>query len=266
MDRSTEPTNRVPTARTTTPSDQSTLDRLDRLTDGKTRPPRVEDLPPPPSGFTAADVEALATRAIDIAERGVSPDLEGRSPSEAFDFVFAGQYPQTTDYARTNSRRATTGYDWEWAWASLYEDPAAAPAIFLTSRWEVARVPGKLDDGSQANQLQVTLVTATEQIVDDKRSGVRAPIVMVRSIILRSFKPRGGPAWWPGVGVQAEPLLGGKCAPKNDSLLTPSYNDRVLDEDFEKLADVLREVKDVEEYASSDADSIAAYLKKYCDD
>jgi hypothetical protein len=228
----------------------------------------MTDLPAPPDGFNAAEVRALAERLKDIAQRGVSPRLNGLAPDAAFDFVFANQYPQTTDLARTKSREATGQYDWQWAWASLFELAPTTSAAFLKVRWQADAVPGTLDDGTAAPQLQLSLITAIEHDLPPTGGAESdiAPVVMKRTLTAQSFRPLGGPGWWPAIGVQSEPLFGGKCAPKNGSLLTPTSDPEIIHEDLRKLRQLVKSDKAVDTAAVSTASSTSEYFAKYCRD
>lgn len=227
----------------------------------------LDKLPKAPSGFTEAEVEASAERAIDLIRRGVSPDLEGKTPRAAFEYVFANQYSDTTEQAAQASRTATGKYDWEWAWASLFETQPITPARFLALRWQVEVIPSELASGAKADLLQVTLSTAIEHRVPNGTgtgSSV-APIVVQRAVIINSFKPLGGPDWWPAVGMQANPLFGGKCAPVNGSLLTPARRQATLNSDLRRLREYMSEPTRINTRAVSDGGQIGDYVQRYCE-
>ena len=237
----------------------------------------LSDLPNPPPGFSQQELQAFADRAIDITERGSSAEVATMTPTQAFDFVFDGQFEATKQAAADGSRAAAGTYDWEWAWASLSEMTPIQPARILDARWQVSTVPGKLADGTPSRQLQVVLSTAIEHFIsrgptkegddraDQAEQQVR-PIVVKRSIIVRGFKPLGGAEWWPAIGVQTTPFFGGKCAPVNGSVLTPSDDPSVLQEDLKKLEAYLDDRDDIDAGASSNSTSMREYVDEYCED
>jgi hypothetical protein len=257
----------------TSAASSSTITAVRAITGGEAVELTKADLPDsPPDGFNRAEVEALADRALDLARRGVSPALEGLSPADAFAYVFAGQYPRTTEAARDDSRAATGGYDWEWAWASLFDKQPRTPARVLSARWTVESEPAKLGDGTSAPLLRVVLSVIFEHDVPVETTedaagspGPVEPVLVKRSIVVQGYRPLGGPAWWPAVGVQTEPLLGGKCAPVNGSLLTPTRNQKIIREDLQKLRTALNDPADIDASSESTAGSIKAYVEKFCD-
>ena len=229
----------------------------------------LSNLPAAPAGFTAADVRAFAKRAVELIERGSSPDLTGKSPTDAFNYVFANQYPDTKRQAANDSQAAADGYDWQWAWATQFATRPLGPPTILDAQWQVQTVPGELPDGTAMPRLQVVLSTATKHLVADDRdpSGPPAPIVVKRAVIVDGYRPRGGPLWWPAVGVQTETWFGGKCAPSNGSVMTPAHRPSTLKADLRALQNYLSKppVK-VDTGAVSTANSIGDYLRRYCED
>ena len=134
------------------------------------------------------------------------------------------------------------------------------------ARWQLDTAPGTLNDGTEAPRLQVTLSTAIEHLIKNDTSGQSEPVVVQRTVIIRGFKPLGGPDWWPGIGIQMTPLFGGKCAPANGSILTPSDNPKILKDDLKSLRSFINKPTEVNAEASSDASSIKEFLDLYCED
>lgn len=253
----------------------NTAEKIVELVGEEDSTPTTANLPETPDGFRDAEAVALAERAIDLVTRGVAPRLTKMSPSSAFEYVFATQYPATTESARAGTASVAGKYDWEWAWASRFESEPPLPSRFLVSRWQVERVqvPGS------GKALRVTLSVAVEHLVPDHtgtRRGVDSnattdpivlhPIVMQRTVIIQGFRPLGGPRWWPGVGLQARPLFGGQCAPINGSVLTPATRTATLDRGFDILSDFVENPRSVEIGASSDASDLAELVNEYCED
>lgn len=245
-----------------------TAEAVDEMTGGRTVGVTTDTLPPPPEGFTAEELRAFADRAIDIAQRGASPKLQGKTPTEAFDYVFANQFPATTQAARAGSVAAAGSFDWEWSWASLFKAQPREAAKVLAARWQVDTVPGTLDDGTDAPQLQVTLSTVVEHLVPSQAGmgkGTAEPVVMQRAVTVQGYKPLGGSTFWPGIGVQTTPLLGGKCAPVNGSILTAAEDPGTVRKDLKALRDFLRTPERVNAESSTTGGDLADSVKRYCD-
>lgn len=277
-DATTTPAVTSTTAASTVPpvNPDNLADGIADITEGDTVGLTTATLPEPPRNFTRAEVVAFANRAIDIARRGTAPALNGLDPAEAFDYVFKNQYQASRQDARRSTEAAAGGYDWEWAWASLFDQPPAEPAVILAANWQVESVPSKRADGATAPRLQVSLSTAFEYLVpregqdtaDTETAGqtTMEPIVVLRTIIVAGFEPLGGPDWWPGIGVQANPLFGGKCAPVNGSILTPARSAETLSSDLETLRNYIAEPDRVDTAATSEGAGLADYVEKYCED
>lgn len=255
------------------PKKSPTLVRLEQITGRKTASLDLAELPAPPAGFNRQEVEAFAKRAIEVIERGIAPQLTDMTPEQAFDFVFATQYPETTELSRSSSATAAGRYDWEWAWASMFQSPPEKPATILAAHWQADTVSGTLSDGTSAPQLVLTLSATIQHLVPDPTEGSDGdvdarlePIVVQRNVIVRGFRPLGGPDWWPGIGIQTDVLFGGKCALVNGSKLTVVRDQQILARDFKKLRRLINQPGRVETSVSSDADDLTAYVQRNCDE
>lgn len=255
-----------------------TAERVAALAGEKNHTPTTQELPAAPRGFSDAEVKALADRAVDLVTRGVAPGLSKMSPSSAFDYVFANQYPATTASSRRATKDAAGRYDWEWGWASRFADEPSIPARFLESRWEIETEATPLGNGRSRTVLRVSLSVAVQHLIPDTANDRQAtgsdsaeeplmrPIVIQRTVIVQGFKPLGGPKWWPGVGLQARPFFGGQCAPVNGSILTPATRPKTLERDFERLAEYLDDPVNVDENTVSDAGDLSELVDKYCEE
>lgn len=266
-------------ARDAPPKLDATAMKIDELVGEVNLRPTTETLPAAPPGFNDAEVAAFADRAIDIVTRGVAAGLTRKSPSAAYNYVFANQYRASRESSRQATQDSAGRYDWEWAWASRFDTEPAVPARFLTSRWQVETETIQLNDGTPDELLRVILSVSIEHLVPHTSTGgdkddadstgddlVVHPIVMQRKVIVQGLNPLGGPKWWPGIGVQASPLFGGGCAPVNGSILTPATRPKTLNRDLERLADYIDHPKKVDTDSISDDGDLAAFVAQTCED
>jgi hypothetical protein len=265
-------TSSTPTA-STTPNTSDTAADINKLTGGKTVELTTDTLPAPPDGYTQAEVTAFAERAIELVQRGMTPDLSDKSPRDAFNYVFANQYPASTKATQAALQAAAGDYDWEWSWATRFDTKPSEPAKVLVARWQVETVPNEQPDGRP--MLQVSLATATEHLIPDTPNNDSGgsgdttvndlvPVVARRTVIIQGTKPLGGPDWWPAIGIQSENLFGGKCVPVNGSIITPAHDPATIREDLATLRTFIKTPNKVN--AGDTNTSIADYVKNYCED
>lgn len=249
------------------PPENPTAVAIAKLTGDKTVELTTDTLPKPPTGFTKEEVTAFADRAMDLIERGISPDVTTMSEDAAFKYVFANQYSESSDATR-QAFEGIGDYSYAWAVASLFDEPPTEPAKVLAARWQVTTSEGTTADGSTAPILQVALSVAVEhQVADDNAAATSAtaPIVMQRTVIIKGFKPLGGEQWWPTIGYQATPLFGGKCAPINGAILTPAHKPTTIREDMARLRKYITKPNAIDVEASEGSD-LGEYVQKYCED
>ena len=173
----------------------------------------------PTAGFTQADVDALAGRGVDVLKRGIQPRLSKMDPTNVINYVFAHQYAPTTFQFKSTSSDLSAGYDYDWLAASLYEKaPAKAPKIIKVAA-TVTSGKGKLDDGTVAPLLRVTIQIHAAQKVTTAHGEV--PIVVRRTAQVSGFKPRGGADYWPSVLVRTYPFGNAECPLYDGSKLIP---------------------------------------------
>ncbi|WP_134765129.1 hypothetical protein [Nocardioides sp. 1609] len=195
------------------------------------------------------------------------------APLDAFNYTFSNQYRASTRAARIATTAAVGDFDWEWAWVSLLEPvPTKQPEI-LALRWQVQSTPGELADGEPAPQIGVSLSVAIKHEARDDAPDATSgtadsasrPIVVERTVVVRGFKPQGGPQWWPAIGVQTSMYFGGKCAPVNGSILTPSADPKIVAADLRAFRNFVKSPEVIDPSARSNAEDVADYVDKYCD-
>jgi len=187
----------------------------------------------PVAGFTQADVDALTRRAVDVLKRGIQPRLSKMDPNKVIDYVFANQYDQTTFKFKTDSSDYLAGYSSDWLAASIYQKtPTTAPKVVKVAA-KVARDSGKLDDGTTAPLLRVTVQAHAAQLV--RSASGKVPIVVRRTVQVSGFKPRGGPDWWPGILADTSPYGNAECPLYDGSKLIPLTDPGSLRKDLAAL-------------------------------
>lgn len=205
----------------------------------------------PPAGFTQADVDALARRAVSVLRRSTAPRLSNMSPDEAVDYVYAQQpTPTRFDFER-DAIAASQGRPWQWLAASRFsKTPSTAEVIRVAAN--VKKYSGRLDDGTPAPYLAVTVeahlvqqVASPNQQTNEGQSGgadpATVPIVSYRAVQASGFRPQGGPDFWPSVRARTSPFGNDGCSLDEDTaLLVPSTDADVLREDLANLRSTLK--------------------------
>lgn len=114
---------RPPSARASNATQEALCADMRTLTDRPAVPLQTPTGLKPVAGFTAADVAALADRAIDVLKRSAAPKLTRMNPDNALNNVYANQYSATTFDFKQNAIELTHGYDWQWLATSRYPKP-----------------------------------------------------------------------------------------------------------------------------------------------
>lgn len=195
-----------------------------------------------PAGFTQADVDALARRAVSVLQRSTAPRLSSMDPDDAIDFVYDPQPSLTKFDFERDAIKATQGYPWQLTAASRFpETPSEARAIRVVANAE--SYDGNLDDGTPSKYLAVTVEAHLVQdvpVTGSEFGGETVPIVSQRAVSASSFRPRGGPDWWPSVRARMSPYGNDGCALLDEPLLVPLTDTDVLRQDLAGLKSTLR--------------------------
>lgn len=218
-----------------------------------------------PAGFTQADVDILARRAVTILRRSTAPQISDMNPDDAVDYVYAQQpTPTRFDFER-DAIKTTQGRPWQAMATSRFpKTPSKARVIRVAAN--AKRYEGKLNDGTPAPYLAVTVEAHLVQQVpvagEEFGSETTVPIVSYRAVSASSFRPRGGPSFWPAVRARMTPFGNDGCALIEDStLLVPLTDPEVLREDLANLKTTLsnRSVSDTFNFS---ADNLSAQAKR----
>lgn len=195
-----------------------------------------------PAGFTQADVDALGRRAVSVLQRSTAPRLSSMDPDDAVDFVYDPQPSLTKFDFERDAIKATQGYPWQLTAASRFpETPTQARAIRVVAN--AKSYDGNLDDGTPSKYLTVTVEAHLVQdvpVTGSKFGGKTVPIVSQRAVSASSFRPRGGPEWWPSVRARMSPYGNDGCTLLDEPLLVPLTDTDVLRQDLAGLKSTLR--------------------------
>jgi len=196
-----------------------------------------------PAGFTQADVDVLARRAITILKRSTAPRLSRLSPDRAVEYVYATQPTETLRDFERDAIETTQGHPWEAMAASRFEvTPSAARVIRVAA--SVKKYSGTLANGTPAPYLAVVVEAhlVQEVPVHGSQFGGRktAPIVSYRAVSASSFRPRGGPDFWPAVRARMSPYGNNPCALESTRLV-PLTDPDLLRKDLANLKLTLRD-------------------------
>lgn len=216
------------------------------------------------AGFTGTDVTALADRAIKVIQRSTDPRLSSMKPAAAVDSVYSGQYPTSTNDFKANAVGYTAGWDWEWLAASRYPTTPSRPRVIkVTGATQTGE--GRIDSGVMETYLTVTIQAHIVQTVRTKEQG-SVPIVVRRTVRVSSYRPRGGPDWWPTVHTRTAPFGTDGCSLFKGSLLVPQDDAGDLRATIAQLKNSLGSKGVMEENFGSgtDADLVEESVERLC--
>lgn len=171
--------------------------------------------------FAVEDVGVLARTARRITLQSIDPRLSAMSPDAAFRSAMGGTYPATRDDARVRLESATGDASWQRLAASRFPRSAklGRPQV-IDARWKWGESSGTTDDGTRSPVLWVGVQTFTRTPVTV--GGQTYPVVVRRTVNLSSFRPRGGPAWWPAVTFDSWPYGNDGCYLSPGTTLVPT--------------------------------------------
>jgi hypothetical protein len=194
------------------------------------RPPvRLEDarLPEPPTGFSTADVQALADQLIELVERSTSPDLTDMSADDALQYVFAALPSPTLQNLRETMAdlQSNQKFAWQWSLASRYPPGATVGnARFLNPQLSTKAV-----SSPSGRYLVVTLATLIRTDVTTRGSDEAHPVLIQRNISMSAFRPQAiDDDYWPAVGFSFKTYGADLCAGFRDNLVEPTTDLKTL--------------------------------------
>jgi hypothetical protein len=213
--------------------------------------------------FSRAEVVKLADIAAGVIKRSASPELSKMTPDDAFASVYARQLAATTFDARQNNQRLIPGHDWQWLAASRYTTTPTRPKVLKVAA-EATTARGSLDNGNPAPYLNVTVQAHLLQTV--QVDGHTRPIVVRRTVRVATFKPNGGPDFWPAVWARASPFGNDSCALFDGAQLVPLTDPERLRADIRDLEQSLSNRTVVAEPFdnTTEADDLDAQLSETC--
>lgn len=187
------------------------------------------ELPSQASSFTDREVNAFADQAMRMMVRSFSADVARAEPDEAVEQVLDGLYPTSAYRLRLALAEAFPGASWEWNIANLSPKSPLQSRI-LRAEWDVSSALGRLDDGSQARVLTVTLQAhASVQSRPDVNAG--SSYLIRRTITIAGARPLGGPDWWPSVTVLATMWGADGCDLLDSATIEPLTDPARIDSD-----------------------------------
>lgn len=212
-----------------------------------------KDRPDAPAGFTDADVDTFAKAEVALIKKSIDPQVGRMSPNDAVDYVLADLPPETrTDYTSRVPKNPTGKHAWEWYLASMFADEPIAPPKVIRVDWDTSTRTDKLDNGTTAPVLNVTLqvfVAHTFGPADKPRN-----VIVRRAVQLSGFKPNGGAGYWPGLGTSTTAYGNDGCLLADASQLRPMRGAKYLKADARDLKKALADtgVSDLSRVASDD--------------
>ncbi|KQY55822.1 hypothetical protein ASD11_15065 [Aeromicrobium sp. Root495] len=172
----------------------------------------------PPQGFERADVLAFKRQILELMRRSLSSRTANLSLDAAYDYVTESLYAATLDNV-DDGLPDVFGNDWKASLATTLGQRPVRPARLVTADWTTTSKPAELDDGTPSRTLTVRLdVHAVVTTGTDARPNT---IILRRHILLRGFRPRGGPDWWPVLGFGTQNWGVNECESQAVDALVP---------------------------------------------
>lgn len=185
-------------------------------------------------GFAPREVKIFTDQAQRIMRRSFSSDFSDAEPGEAVDAVLRGLYPTSEYRLKLALSDAFPGASWQWNVAS-YSPGSKLKSRFVRVEWHASSADGKLDDGSTAPVLTVTLqvlaVVSAERAAEDGST-----YLIRRTISIAGARPLGGPNWWPSVTVLATAWGADGCELLETGTLKPLDDVERLQNDVDEAA------------------------------
>lgn len=197
-----------------------------------------KDRPATPAGFTDTDMDTFAKAEVALIKKSIDPKVGRMSPDDAIDYVLADLPPQTVaDYTSKVPKNPTGKHAWEWYLASMFTDQPTAPPKVIRVDWDTSTRADKLDNGTTAPVLNVTLqvfVVHTFGPADKPRN-----VIVRRAVQLSGFRPNGGDGYWPGLGTSTTAYGNDGCLLADTSQLRPLRGAKYLKADAKDLKKAL---------------------------
>lgn len=197
-----------------------------------------KDRPDAPKGFTSRNMDTFAKAEVALIKKSISPKVGRMSPDDAVDYVLGDLLPASKDdYVSKIPNNPQGRHTWEWYVASMFVDEPIAPPKVIRVDWDTSTKANKLDDGTTAPVLNLTLqvfVAHTFGPADQPRN-----VIVRRAVQLSGFKPNGGDGYWPGLGTSTTAYGNDGCLLADTSQLRPLRGAKFLKADAKDLEKAL---------------------------